>query len=594
MRNPGESVDIQAPLMSLKGFFRDARMQGGMAALAPGDATSLLTDFFARYTYDACGVDQLLALADIAQRARDFEVAREALSRAAKLPDKVHLAYYKMGRLELSAGRPGEAAERFGWGTEVDPAFPYNWAGRARALAAQGLNEEAASCAERFSEFGVRPHTAEDMSALSDLADYLFEAGERRRAGPIYRLVRAFGSGNARAAVRQAEALIAAGDWPAAHALLRPLHEDGQLDLWGRRALAHCESQAGHHAQAVTLAEDVVSERPLDAGFMATYLDVLVRSREPDRWRDAFERLGPILTEEGSAELQARLHLADGQVGKAEAILRDFTLHPQTRLFYLGVEAGYAALGAGEVELAGRLADRLVAEAPDVASPLLLRTDIFLLCQLWDKAAETLNAMPDADAQLGPTLLKWFEYYCFVGDTANASLTQARLEQAGLPSRQAVLPILRFLAEQQKWDEVAERALAWLDADFRFGQIGYVLYRAAKRTGRQADFLQAIEAVQGWAERADLVRLHTALAWDGVRSLAEMEQVAACAGPASPAMRHRMAVQRSVLARAQAPAWQRALFLCTNANYLCATIVALAQRAAAQRAGAGGLFRRRR
>jgi lipopolysaccharide biosynthesis glycosyltransferase len=562
--------------MSLKTFFRDARIQGGLAKLSHRDAAGLVAEFFRRFSYEACSADQLLALADVAQRAKDFAVAREALSRAALMPDRVHLAYYKMGRLELADGNPDAAADRFAWGTEVDPAFAYNWMGRARALAASGRKAEAVEFAERFAGFHIRPHTPEDLAALTDIADFLFEAGERQRSTPIYALVREFGISSQRAAVRHAESLIAAGEAGQALEVLRPLHSTGELDAWGRRALAHCESQAGNHAIAVVLAGSVVSERPDDPGFIATYLDVLVRSRDPQAWRDALARRGAILPPEARAELQARVHLSQGEAVQAAAVLAPLPLSRRTRLFYVNVETGYAALAGGHVALASDLADRLIAVAPDVAAPRLLRTDIHLRQQAWDLAAETLSAMPPEEARQSHVLLKWFEHSCFVGDTAKAKRLQAELEAAGLPSRQFALPILRFLAEQQNWNELTDRALAWIGDDFHYNQIGYVLYRAAKRTGRQADFRAAIEAIAGWQHHTDLMRLHTALAWDVANSLADMQRVASSGQAlASPAMRHRMAVQRQLLARAQAPQGRRALFLCSNANYLCATIVAL-------------------
>jgi lipopolysaccharide biosynthesis glycosyltransferase/Tfp pilus assembly protein PilF len=562
--------------MSLKTFFRDARIQGGLSKLSQRDAAGLVAEFFGRFSYEACSADQLLALADVAQRAKDFGVAREALSRAALMPDKVHLAYYKMGRLELADGNPGDAADRFAWGTEVDPAFAYNWMGRARALAASGRKAEAAEFAERFVGFHVRPHTPEDLAALTDIADFLFEAGARERCAPIYALVREFGATSQRTAVRQAESLIAAGQASQALEVLRPVHAAGKLDVWGRRALAHCESQAGNHAIAIGLAESVVSERPEDLGFIATYLDVLVRSRDPQAWRDAVARRATILTPEAKAELTARLHLSQGEAVQAAAMLAPLPLQRQTRLFYVTVETGYAALGGGHVALAEALAERLIEVAPDVAAPRLLRTDIYLRQQEWDRAAETLSAMPPDEAKQPHVKLKWFEHSCFVGDIAKAKRLQAELEAGGLPSRQFTLPILRFLAEQQNWAELTDRALAWIGDDFHYTQIGYVLYRAAKRTGRQADFCAAIEKISKWHEHADLMRLHTALAWDVARSLADMQRVAVTAVElASPAMRHRMAVQRQMLARAKAPQGRRALFLCTNANYLCATIVAL-------------------
>ena len=569
-------MDIQSTIPSLKAFFRDARVQGGIARLPQREAASLLAKFFQLYSYDACSADQLLALADLAQRARDFAAARQALARAALLPEKLHLACYKMGRLELAAGDPAAAAERFGRGTEVDPGFAYNWIGLARALADLGRKDEAIPFAERFVSFQVRPHTPEDLAALADLGDHLFEAGERQRSGPIYALAREFGANSQRAAVRQAESLIASGETERAREVLFPLLEAGMLDVWGRRALAHCESQAGQHSAAILLAEGVVAERGEDAGFVATYLDVLVRAREPERWRDALNRMGGKLPVEALAELQARVKLAENQATGAATILAGIPFQRQTRLFYVAVETGYASLADGETGLAQALASRLAELAPDLAAPKLLQTDIYLRQQQWEQAAGTLRQMPPQEAQQPHVLLKWFEYYCFVGQSEQAKLLQVQLEEEGLPTRQFMLPILRFLAEQQNWAELTDRALAWLGADFRYDQIGYVLYRAAKRTARHADFLTAIAAIENWRAQADLMRLYTALAWDCAATLADMTQVSDdAAGLASPAMRHRMAVQRTIQARAHAPAGRRALFLCSNANYLCASIVAL-------------------
>lgn len=569
-------MDTQGTVLPLNTFFRDARMKGGMGRLAQPEAAALLAQFFARYSTEGCNADQLLALADLAQRARDHDVARDVLGRAAQLPGRAHLAYYKLGRLELLAGDPARAAERFGWGTEADPTFPHNWMGRARALTALGKRADAVPAAERFVGFEARPHAADDLAVLTELADYLFEAGERQRSGPIYAFVRSLGASNPRTAVRQAESLIAAGAVDEALAVLRPLQAQDKLDLWGRRALAHCESQAGHHAEAVALAEGVLVERPLDAGFAATYLDVLVRARMPERWRDALVRQGGLLSASARAELAARLHLSDGLVTDAAAVLAGVELQRQTRLFYTAIETAYAALGAGQADLAQTLAERLADIAPDVSAPWLLQADIHLRQQQWERAAASLRAIPAGETQLPHVVLKWFEYHCFVGEMQMAWTLLRQLEETGLPSRQFNLPILRFFAERQDWAALAERALAWLGADFEYAQIGYVLYRAALRTGRQADFLATIEAIEGWRERPDLLRLHTSLAWSGAATLAEMEVVAGhSAADASPVMRHRMQVQRRLAARAAAPEGRRALFLCTNANYLCATMVAL-------------------
>ena len=568
-------MDTQASSPSVAAFFRDARLAGGAPRMRPDEAADILGRFSRAYSIAACNADQLLALADLSLRAKNVETAREALVRAVQMPHKVHLAYYKLGRLELAAGNLDEAAELFCRGTEADPGFAYNWMGRARALAAAGQLLEAAGQAERFVGFGVKPHTQEELATLGQLADFLFETGERRRAGPIYSFLRQFGIEDQRAAVRLAEALISAGETGQALAMLRPLHAAGKLDPWGVRALAHCESQAGQHETALRLAEQIVADRPDDRGFADTYLNVLVLSRDASLWAHTLDRPDSRLSPEARLELSVRLFVTRGQASRAAALLEAAELRPGTRLLQAAIEAAYAALDTGEPALATKLAARLIAAAPGEVAPILLRTDVALRQQDWAAAADALRAVPPAQAERPEVLLKWFEYRCFMGETAEAEALRARLMQAELPSRQFTLPMLRFLAEQQRWDELADQACGWLGADFRYDQIGYVLFRAAKRAGRHAQFLAAIEAVECWRDKPDLVRLHTTLAWDAAGDLAQMQQVRAQAGALSPAMAQRMATQRLLAARAAGGGGRRALFLCSNANYLCATVVAL-------------------
>ena len=574
-------MDTQSPVSSVSAFFRDARVTGGQKRLSPRDSAEVLSQFFLRHSYQACSADQLLALADLALRARDTTVAREALARALTTPERVHLACYKLGRLELGEGRAQAAADCFGRGTAADPGFAYNWMGWARALAGLGRLGEAASCAERFVGFAVKPHASEEMGVLADIADHLFETGERLRAGPIYAALHGWAASSEKTIVRLAESLIASGDQAAALALLRPVQAEGGLDVWGRHALAQCESNAGNHDAAVALAGAAVGERPEDPGFVSGWLAVLVRAQHadpgaPPRWSDALARFGALLPQAARAELQARAALADADLEAALAVCATTDANADTRLFYLGLEVAYVALAAGRIADASALARGLARAQPGVAAPLVLQADIYFDQQYWHEAGRTLALVRAEDADLPDVLLKWFEYYCFVGDTAEAATFLARLEVHGPPARAFTPPILRYMAEQHRWAEVGDRGVAWMGADFRFEQIGYVLFRAARHTRRQGDLLAAIERIDGWRGIPDLARLQGALAWDGAGSLAEMEQVAdATRGSASPAASRRMAVQKGIMARASAPQGRRALFLCTDAGYLCATIVAL-------------------
>jgi lipopolysaccharide biosynthesis glycosyltransferase len=150
------------------------------------------------------------------------------------------------------------------------------------------------------------------------------------------------------------------------------------------------------------------------------------------------------------------------------------------------------------------------------------------------------------------------------------------LEALAAANRQFMLPVFRYLAEQQDWSGVVDRALPWLDGSLNYSQIGYVLFRAAKHSKRQAEMRAAIEAVPGWASDPGLLTLRNNLADDLADTVEAVD--ALLADPAlaeNPFMRQRLGIRRDVLAMASGSADRHAVFLCTDRNYLCATHVAL-------------------
>jgi lipopolysaccharide biosynthesis glycosyltransferase len=562
--------------MTVAAFFRDSRVRNALAGSPPAQASGVLQDFFVQFDYADCSPSELLALADLATRCGDNVVARTALVRVIESGKRLHLAHYKLGRLNSAAEDFAAAAEHFSAGVSADPDFAYNWMGSARALHALGRKEEACGLAERFVGFGVRPHASSELAVLADLGDYLFDAGERPRSLKLYELVVKFGAERPRDAVRLAEANISIGDHGTALRLLQAQEKRNRLDVWGRRALAVCYSHSGEHARAIALAEAVALADPANDGFVITYLDVLARARDLTCMRDALERHAAILRPDGVAELRARVRLAEGDIEGAAANIAQADFGYQSRLYYLYFETTYAALGSGLVDVALTLGERLAAIAPHDNFVKLLRIDSFFRQQMWEQAGEILAAMTPEENEKPHVVLKRFEYACFIGDLAQAEALRMELEAMELPNKQFLLPVFRFLAERGRWDGLMERALIWLDAQLNYAQIGYVLFRAAKHTGRQPAMISAVEAIDGWQSRPDLVRLRAALACDRAETLPEIERLSRDPSIAGDAvLRHKLEVKREVLARALAQGGRRALFLCTDRNYLAATIVAL-------------------
>jgi lipopolysaccharide biosynthesis glycosyltransferase/predicted Zn-dependent protease len=565
------------PNMSVAVFFRDKRVQAALTGPRSKQTAQLVEEFFAAYDYTDCSAAQLLALADLSMRCGNAEVAQQALLRVIETGSKQHLAYYKYGRLLLSQAQPDKAAAQFELGAQAEPSFPHNFMGAARALHECGIKDQAATYAERFATFAVPPHVKQDLVLLADLADYLFDSGRRDRALPIYAMLHAQGADCSRGVVRLAEARIAAGEFDLASSMLQAQVTRTGTDKWNDRALALCHSQEGNHTAALELALRALRADPNNQGFIGTYVRVLGRSGNAATIRDALAEHAGLLTAQDVAELTARLQLLDNDPAAAAATLAAAQIIPETRLFYLSFEAAYAALTAGHVAAADILTKVMEAAAPDFPMVKVLRIDICFRRLQWEEAGKILATLPQAENERPQIAMKRLEYACFTGDRDTAAGAATRLEiLAATAGRHIMLPVFRYYAEQQDWNGVVDRALPWIDASLDYLQIGYVLFRAAKHTGRQAAVLDAIQAVPDWAAHTGLLNLRNTLAYDVARTVEDFEKLLADpALDANMAMRRKLAVRRDVRARASTARNRQAVFLCTDRNYLCATIVAL-------------------
>lgn len=560
--------------MTVAAFFRDTRIQGILAADKTTPHPELLQEFFEQFGYDACAPAQLLALADFALRCGDEGVAREALERAVAAGQNTPQAYHKLGRLALSQKNPTEAGGFFEKAVAADPQFAFGYMGLARALHAQGLKDAALAAAERFMAFGTRPQAPRELSLLAEMADYFFDAQQRPRAQPLYEFVVRFGADRPRDAVRLADIYINKGEYEAAKTLMLEQEARGRLDHWGKRALAVAYSHLGDHARALALAEEALLAEPTSRPCLTGYLDVVAREADPAHMRDALARNAALLGPQGVLELQARLQLTDGDFAGAEAALSAVEFAYQSRLYHLCYEMGYAALGEGELDLALRVAERLGKLAPNDSFVKLLRVDAYFRQQMWDSAGAVLAGMTEAESARPQAILKRFEFACFTNDAALADTLSERLQAMDLPTRQYMLPVFRFFAERQRWDDLVDRALPWLAPDLNYRQIGYVLFRAAKYTERQAQMVAAVEALKGWPAHDGLVRLRANLLFDLADDLAAVQRLAADASIAEDAvLRRRLAVKATIFASLHVG--RRAMVLCSDRNYLCGTFVAL-------------------
>ena len=382
--------------------------------------------------------------------------------------------------------------------------------------------------------------------------------------------------------VRLAEARIADGDEAGARAMLLDQAARTGADAWISRALAICYSMAGEHQDAVAAAWQAVQADPSNPGFVGTFVRVVGKSGDAAIIGDAIASRGDILGPQDRLELDARLHLAEADIARAAAVLLAAPIVPDSRLYFLAVETAYTALTAGEPDTATQLSEKLRDLAPEDITGKILRIDILFRNLAWEDAGAILDTLPAGPDERPQVTMKRLEYACFTADAKAAAQAASQLEAMAASARQFMLPVFRYLAERQDWQGVVDRAVAWLDASMNYRQIGYVLFRAARHTGRHAELLAAIHAIDHWASHDGLKTLRNALAYDGVDTAAAATALLADDAVAhDPLLRGKLAIQRDVLARAAGDMAgggkdeRDAVFLCTDRSYLCATLVAL-------------------
>ncbi len=555
------------------------RAEGGIAALLNDTrerCSAFVTGFQNRFTVNDANPMQLLGLADVAAKAGDRALVQMALDTVIASGTCAHLAHYKLGRTALAASKPETATKHFRKAVELEADFPPAWMGWARADHTQGNLMGAVEKARRFASFNARPTGKEDFAVVASLADFAFEANDREASLPLFRLLEQFDKARPRDRLRIAECLITDKKYGEALVLLIDLAASGYAEPWCDRAMAMCLGQLGRHREAMERAEYAVRARPDNAGFMATYLEVVARSRDLDLLKHAVTA-GPALENSAArTELQARMLALGGDIKAAAALLADSQFTTAGRLFQVSIDIAYQAFAAGHAELAHRLATILSRLAPEDIRTSILRLDIYFREQEWELAASLVAALSPEQADLPAVLLKRYELASFMRSDSEAERLWAQLSHQAADNKFLVVSRMRQLAEHKRWDELVDLTLGWLDHEFNYAQIGYVIFRAAQMTARQKPLLAAVEALENWQMAGGLVRLHNALLADGATTLHGLD--AALASPTlmrDATLYRALATRRKVMACASMPKRRGALFLCTDRTYLCSTFVAL-------------------
>lgn len=557
-------------------FLRDPAIKSAMTQGSPAVAADALKTFHSHFKLDDCiNPSQLLAICDLAFRAKAYPVSREAAQRVLKGNALIDAAYSKLGRLEAELGNHAAALDAFLRGTEANPALPFNWINAALVQWQLGKKQEAIAAASRFLALNAPPHSTTELQLLGEIGDFLFDANQRAKSLPFYQAARKHGLKKANLLVRIGEGLLATEDAAGAVALLQPALAQKQLDIWGRRALAAALSKTGAHAEALSVARDAARDAPDNPGVVDTYVDLVVRAKDQALLRKEMADNPKLFAGPAGAELRARAAVTEGRAEDAVKALMERPLVRQSRLFYVCCELVYAVMEAGAVEAAASLVAHMEKLGLD-ETIATVKVDVLFRQQRWEEAGEALSVLSKAGTDNPNLLLKRFEHAAFTGDRKTAEKLLPEVEAHAKTERLFMQPVMRYLAEEGRWDDLLDRAIPWMSGEFNYAQIGYLLFRACRRTRRHTELITTISKIPQVGTFPDLLRLRAELMLDRAAKPEQLGDVARDSGVIKDAaLTHRIRVRREVAARLAAGGQTNALFLCTDKAYLGATGVAL-------------------
>jgi tetratricopeptide (TPR) repeat protein len=210
-------------------------------------------------------------LASVEARLGDSEAAVRDMRRAIEIDPTFAPAQWRLGLWLLDANQIEDAERAFNHATEIQPFDRAGWIGLARVYLQRGENDRAAGLLQRLAESGGGDRYALQLLATayrrSGRVDEATDAwavgarGEPQWTDPWTDEMLAYRRGRA-ALLKDATALVVAGQFAAAIRILEQLHRDQPDDVVLAAHLGQVYIAAGDEDAGVPLLERVVGHEP--------------------------------------------------------------------------------------------------------------------------------------------------------------------------------------------------------------------------------------------------------------------------------------------------------------------------------------------
>lgn len=520
------------------------------------------------------------AWAELTFVAGETQLAQKLYAHAAESDPDFHWPFFQLGRLAQAEGDLERAIRMYRRVGELAPSFPWSFYELAQCGVAagdvpsieQGLKGFLAAEEAELGEAHIR--------GLKTAAHYIYERQSRDVAWQVYERLYEKGYTDALVQTRRGERRIALQRFEDAIAILEDWPKGEAPNDWGLRSLATAYVAVGRLEDAVAALSQISRRNPTNPHFTRDYLIVLYRTGRSAEAEDWLQATAPNFPAEVAADLRA-VHLLHGRRYAAFCdALEAGTLNLAGSLARELLDAIFAvSYTERDYALADKLIGIYTARFGEPVDIKLCRLNIAFATQVWDKARELLDQIPDEEfARSLPLRVKRFEYYCFTANLAQAQEALQSLEPVAALPAEFIAPVLCFYAEKSAWRDLYELGIGRLADGFDYAQTGYILFRAIRRTGSHISALTEIERIEGWENNLSLRRLRTLVMEDMVHNDSMLEEFYHDPNIAqSDALQHRLFFKMRVLRGEQDEIFSKdyAIYFCTNEGYLCATLVAI-------------------
>lgn len=514
--------------------------------------------------------------------AREIGLARLYLDELFRRGDRPGKLQYRLGLVELRDGNLADAAVAFQASVELDSRYAEAWYYLAEVKYRLAPYDPPISEILRFIELHDTPISGIQKRLLTKAADFVSENGCQVAAARIYVCLSQYDEGGEIPPLCLARSFLALGQYNNALRIYRSRFWDRNLDSENTVDYAVACIEARILDEASILFDRLYSDEVRSHYVDQQYVRLLCLRKKYEAARQFIISGTTERSSEDTTELLFELDACAGYATSAYDAISSGNLNVSSANWPMLMRVAYHALGIGDLRLAEALADRLCSALGDRAEVISLHLDVLFRLQDWVTAERVLEELPaDLIEESLELQLRRFELAALQRRTAEADeYLRAMGDPSCLPPRM-IPAVLRHWAQLRRWDDVVDLSRAVLTPMFNYEASAEVILRACRRANRHGDVIREIEEEPAWRETPSLKKLRAVLLEDAapdagaIAALLSDPYVSEFGWLKNRVLHKEAALRRGTKRFVKAGTPDKVVFYCTDAAYLCATVMSV-------------------